>query len=145
MLGDNLLVAPMFAGETTRKVFLPAGRWYDFYSGKYAGSGEVIEVAPGLNRIPVYAKDSALIPMIPAAMRAPRTNDVLPLEIRHYGTSEGSFNLYDDDGETFNYEKGEFTWTALRVKKNERGGLQGEATLPKTGRYRDAKWTFMTK
>lgn len=145
MLGDNLLVAPMFAGETTRKVFLPAGRWYDFYSGKYAGSGEVIEVTPGLDRIPVYAKDGAIIPMIPAALRAPKTNEVLPLEIRHYGASDGSFSLYDDDGETFNYEKGEFTWTALRVRKDERGAFKGETTLPKNSHYRDAKWVFMTR
>lgn len=147
MLGDSLLVAPMFAGEKTRKVFLPAGKWYDFYSGKYAGAGEVIEIRPGLDRIPLYVKDGGMIPMIPAAMRAPRNSDVLPLEVRHYGSAEGSFNLYDDDGETFKYEKGEFTWTALRVKKDGGGNLKGEAELPQNRtslHYRDFKWVFMT-
>lgn len=147
MLGDSLLVAPMFAGEKTRKVFLPAGKWYDFYSGKYAGAGEVIEITPGLDRIPLYVRDGGIIPMIPAAMRAPRNSDVLPLEVRHYGSAEGSFNLYDDDGETFKYEKGEFTWTALRVKKDEKGSLKGETQLPQDRtslHYRDFKWVFMT-
>lgn len=57
MVGENLLVAPLFAGETERKVILPQGRWYDFYTGKLAGEGEVITVSPGLDRIPVYVKD----------------------------------------------------------------------------------------
>jgi alpha-glucosidase (family GH31 glycosyl hydrolase) len=145
MLGDSLLVAPMFAGEKTRKVFLPAGKWYDFYSGKYVGGGEVIEVTPGLDQIPVYAKDGAIIPMIPAMMRAPKSNEILPLEVRHYGVSESSFNLYDDDGETFDYEKGRFVWASLSVKKDERGGLKGAGRLSENIRYRDIKWTLMTK
>ena len=144
MLGDNLLVAPMFAGQTSRKVYLPAGNWYDFYSGKLAGSGQVIDITPGLDRIPLYVKDGGLIPMIPAAMRAPRSEDILPLEVRHYGMKESSFNLYDDDGETFDYENGEFTWLALQVKKDASGNLKGEAALPKSARYRDIKWTLMT-
>jgi alpha-D-xyloside xylohydrolase len=147
MLGDSLLVAPMFAGEKARKVCLPVGKWYDFYSGKYAGDGEVIEITPGLDRIPLFVKDGGIIPMIPAAMRAPRSDEILPLELRHYGVGEGSFNLYDDDGETFNYEKGDLSWTALQVKKDERGNVKGEAALPQSQNnfhYQNHKWVFMT-
>jgi len=65
MLGDNLLVAPMFAGDKKRKVVLPRGKWYDFYSGRLAGDGGVIEIEPGLDRIPLYVRDGGIIPMIP--------------------------------------------------------------------------------
>ena len=57
MAGEYLLVAPLFTGQTTRKVVLPKGKWYDFYTGEYAGDGEVITVTPGLDKIPVYVKD----------------------------------------------------------------------------------------
>lgn len=147
MLGDSLLVAPMFAGQTSRKVILPLGKWYDFYTGKYAGGGEVIEIAPGLDRVPLYVRDGGIIPLIPAALRTPGRDDILPLEIRHYGAAEGSFDLYDDDGETFDYEKGKYTWTRLKVEKIGEGELRGEAAPPANGlrsHYREFNWVFMT-
>lgn len=50
MVGPSLLVAPLFAGEEERQVVLPQGKWYDFYTGKYVGEGEVITVKPGLDK-----------------------------------------------------------------------------------------------
>src|SRR3546814_699234 len=44
MAGEYLLVAPLFAGEESRKVILPRGKWYDFYTGEYVGGGEVIKI-----------------------------------------------------------------------------------------------------
>ena len=148
MLGDNLLVAPMFAGEASRKVILPAGKWYDFYTGKLAGAGEIITVTPGLDRIPLFVRDGGIIPMIPAATRAPKPGEVLPVEVRHYGESAGTFALYDDDGETFDYERGAFTWTGLMASRAANGSLQGQVELPRNARavgYRDFSWVFMTK
>ena len=65
MVGPSLLVAPLFAGEEERQVVLPQGKWYDFYTGKYVGEGEVITVKPGLDKIPVYVKDGGIIPLWP--------------------------------------------------------------------------------
>ena len=114
MVGESLLVAPLFAGETEREVILPRGsKWYDFYTGEYAGEGEAIKVSPGLGRIPVFVKDGGIIPMLsaPASLDgAPK-----PLEIHYYGSKPSEYRLYDDDGETFDYEKGEFSYTTIRV------------------------------
>lgn len=147
MLGDDLLVAPMFAGDKKRKVVLPRGKWYDFYSGKYAGNAEVIEVEPGLDHIPLYVKDGALIPMIPPVLHAPVKGELLPLEIRHYGEAPGSLALYDDDGETFDYEKGAFTWYTFQVVKDRKNKWKGVANLPKGqkggGQYGAVSWKFM--
>lgn len=142
MLGDSLLVAPMFAGQTSRKVILPRGRWYDFYSGDYAGADETIEITPGLDRIPLYVRDGGIIPMIPAALRAPRPDQVLPLEIRHYGVSDGRFDLYDDDGVSFDYERGISSWTSLTARKSG-AGMIGDAAGT-VSHYRDFTWSFMT-
>jgi alpha-D-xyloside xylohydrolase len=121
MAGEYLLVAPMFTGQTSRKVVLPEGKWFDFYTGKYAGAGEIITVEPGLGRIPVFVKDGALIPMMKPQLRAPKADEKINLEIRHYGTKGGLYSLYDDDGETFDYEKGAFSWRELKIEELPNG------------------------
>jgi alpha-glucosidase (family GH31 glycosyl hydrolase) len=78
------LVAPLFEGEKERKVILPKGKWYDFYTGEFAGEGEIISVSPGLDKIPVYVKDGGIVPMFPPIRQI--ENKQYPLEVRHYGT-----------------------------------------------------------
>src|SRR5262249_20373563 len=60
--GDALLVAPIAPNTKTRKVLLPAGKWYDFYTGKFAGENQTIEVTPSLAQMPVFVKDGSLVP-----------------------------------------------------------------------------------
>jgi len=149
MEGDYILVAPLFTGETKRNVYLPSGKWYDFYTGAYVGENQIIEISPGLDKIPLFVKDGGIIPMIPSQRQTPRDGQLLPLEVRHYGTKENSFMLYDDDGKTFNYEKGEFSKTILSVVKNKKGELQGNQPLVAKGKpfhYQPVvSWRFMTK
>ena len=117
MMGDFLLVTPMFAGESRRDVILPAVKWYDFYTGEFVGEGEIISIEPGLDRIPIFVKDGGIIPMIPPQRQMPKAGAILPLEIRHYGNVENSWQLYDDDGVSFDYEKGNYSWVELTVQK----------------------------
>ena len=147
MLGDYILVAPMFAGEITRKVVLPQGNWYDFYTGKLMGNGSVIEITPGLANIPLFVKEGGIIPMIPPVLHTPRKDEILPLTVRHYGHAENSIQLYDDDGETFDYENGAYARALLSVKKDKKGKLKGLAKLPesKAFHYNKVEWMFMTK
>lgn len=147
MFGDALLVAPIPPGAKTRKVLLPAGRWYDFHTGKYAGANETVEVTPALATMPVFVKDGALIPMIAARLHAPAAGETVALEVRHYGEAPGSLSLYDDDGETFDFEKGVFSWTGLAVAKDAAGQWTGTVNPDATGKkwsYGEVKWTFMT-
>ena len=148
MLGDSLLVAPMFAGQTSRQVALPPGDWYDFHTGKLAGSGGLIEVTPGLDKIPLFVRDGGLIPLIPAARRTPRPGERLPLEIRHYGRRTGQLDLYDDDGVSFDYERGKYSRLRLEVFRNERGELAGrtaELTPGALNRYAGVSWSFRSE
>ncbi|MCT4589964.1 MAG: DUF5110 domain-containing protein [Carboxylicivirga sp.] len=142
MMGDNVLVAPMFAGEKTRKVILPQGNWYDFYTGKLVGNGEVITVKPGLDKIPLFVKDGGIIPMISKVHRASAWNNEMPLEVRVYGEKDGTFTLYDDDGKSFDYEKGKFTKTTLTVKEGT-GTIDVEGA--KDWSYDNVTWTYMSK
>jgi alpha-glucosidase (family GH31 glycosyl hydrolase) len=127
MVGDNLLVAPMFAGDTSRTVILPKGRWYDFYTGALAGDGAVITIKLGLERIPLFVRDGGIIPMLAESQRQiPGVQEAPDLEVRHYGDAAGTFDLYDDDGLTFDYERGAFSWTTLRARRSPDGTLRGE-------------------
>jgi len=137
MVGRDLLIAPLFAGEEERKVILPQGKWYDFYTGEFAGEGEVITVAPGLDKIPVYVRDGGIVPMWPVITKL-SGKDKYPLEVRHYRNKPSTYQLYDDDGETFDYEKGDFSYILLTVEINKRGQKTGKAVLPKNGKV----WSF---
>jgi alpha-D-xyloside xylohydrolase len=59
---------------------------------------------------------------------------VLALEVRHYGEQPGTIALYDDDGETFEYEQGERSWTRLSVTRNASGAWKGTVTPDPTER-----------
>lgn len=147
MVGEDLLVAPMFAGDSTREVVLPPGRWFDFYSGAHAGGGEVITVTPGLARIPLFVRDGGIIPMLAEdRLRVPTSGERVALEVRHYGGAEGSFRLYDDDGVSFAYERGDLSWTTLEVRRGPGGELRG-AVGARQGRpfgYGQIGWRMMT-
>ncbi|WP_433902503.1 TIM-barrel domain-containing protein [Sphingobacterium puteale] len=148
MCGEYILVAPLFAGESSRKVLLPKGNWYDFYTGKYVGNGEEIVADPGTDRIPVYVKDGGIIPMMGSRLHIPLPNEKVDLTIRHYGQKEGNYQLYDDDGVSFDYEKGSYAWRRVLVKKNGKGSLRGEISKPQQGKPNtigSVQFEFMTK
>jgi alpha-D-xyloside xylohydrolase len=147
MAGEYLLVAPLFTGQTTRKVILPKGKWYDFYTGELAGDGSIIAVTPGLDKIPVYVKDGGIIPMMPPLLHAPGAGKKVDLEIRYYGEKPGMYKLYDDDGETFNYEKGDYSWRTITVTPQKNGSFKGHITPPqkdKPNTIGNVSWKFMT-
>lgn len=146
MAGEYLLVAPVFTGQTTRKVVLPKGKWYDFYTGAYAGNGEIINVTPGLDKIPVYVKDGGIIPMMAPRLHSPKAGEKVDLEIRFYGERPGHYLLYDDDGETFNYERGEYSFRELKVEKDKNGRWKGTISTPEKNKPNSVgtvTWKFM--
>jgi alpha-D-xyloside xylohydrolase len=121
---------------------LPKGKWYDFYTGKYAGDGEVISVTPGLDKIPVYVKDGGIIPIMPVMLHAPKAGQKVDIEVRYYGDKPGTYALYDDDGETYNYEKGNYAFRKITVSKLN-GKLKGAiAPAPKGKPDNVGKVTF---
>ena len=124
MFGPSILVAPMFAGDSSWKVVLPQGKWFDFYTGEFAGEGATITVSAPLDQMPLFVKDGGIVPMMAAVNSLRQQRGALALEVRHYGTREANYALYDDDGETFDYEKGAYSLQQLRVVY-EAGTLKG--------------------
>ncbi len=123
LLGDDLLVAPMFAGEKSRHVRLPAGRWYDYATGAYVGSGETITVTPTLDQIPLYVSGGIAIPTLPVTGNLASIPASSPYMVRVYGDGPWSGNLYEDDGTSFGFEHGDFGLFRLAVRQ---GGVTAE-------------------
>jgi alpha-D-xyloside xylohydrolase len=115
MFGPAILVNPVAEeGATSRWLYLPpAAAWYDFWSGEKLEGARRIEVQAPLDRIPLYVRAGSILPLGPEVEYAEqRTED--PVELRVYRGGDGSFALYDDQGDTYAYEKGAHAVIPLR-------------------------------
>jgi hypothetical protein len=120
MFGESLLVAPVLTEKTTeREVYFPEGRWIDYdYGYEYEG-GKTYTVYAPQNRIPVFAKAGAIIPMI-TERRSSCETPWSPIILDIYPEGESSFTMYQDDGETTAFEtEGKYTETAFTCRKKK--------------------------
>ena len=106
MFGDSVLVAPMFAGEPKRQVYLPAGDWYDFWTHQKLRGGTTIEATNEMKQIPLFVKGGTLLPLAgPVEYIKPDT--CFDITVNVVGDKSADFTLYEDDGVTTAYAKGE--------------------------------------
>jgi alpha-glucosidase (family GH31 glycosyl hydrolase) len=111
--GDDILVAPVTReGATAWPVYLPAGGWYDFWTGeRHEGPGGLTVDAP-LDRLPLFVRAGAILPLAPLMQHTgERPLDEVTLMIYPEGASR--FELYEDDGRTQAYRSGAFALTAI--------------------------------
>ena len=107
MFGPALLVNPVTTmGATSRSVYLPAGTWYDFWTGKTTTGGGMSTASAPLSQIPLYVRAGSIVPMGPMIQYATQSAD--PIEIRVYKGQSGTFTLYEDEGDTYDYESGQY-------------------------------------
>lgn len=94
MIGDRMMVAPLFAGEPSRCVVLPKGEWHDFWTGERLTGGTELQVPASRERIPVYVKSGSIVPWADVGLfaGAPETRR---LTARVYGDGTLRFELAD--------------------------------------------------
>jgi hypothetical protein len=111
--GDDLLVAPVTReGATHWPVYLPAGRWHDFWTHEaYEGPRGILVDAP-LDRLPLFVRAGAIVPMGPVVQHL-SGGPAADLTLLVYPAASASFTLYDDDGTTNAYRGGAFALTDL--------------------------------
>ena len=115
MFGPAFLVAPITTYKArSRSVYLPAGAgWYDFWSGKATASGTRIDAPAPYDAIPVYVKAGSIVPLGPELQYTGEKPED-PLTMYVYAGANGSFTLYEDQGATYEYEKGAFSEIPIR-------------------------------
>lgn len=108
LFGSAFLVAPFESTKDFGNIYFPKGNWYNLYTGeKQVGNTEKI-IRLSLNKMPVYVKESSIVPMQSLIQTtAEQPTDTLTINI-FKGDINNSFVYYEDDGSTYNYEKGDF-------------------------------------
>lgn len=116
--GRDILVAPVTEkGATSRKLYLPRGDWYDWWTEEKIEGGREIERAVDLVTMPLYVRAGAIIPLAPVRQyTGEKVDGSLTLQV--YRGADGQSLLYEDDGSTFNFRKGE--WMGIQVTWNDR-------------------------
>jgi alpha-glucosidase (family GH31 glycosyl hydrolase) len=106
MFGPAFLVAPVTEqGATSRKVYLPAGTdWYNFWTNERVHGGQTITVAAPIDTLPLFVRAGSILPL---GVPVESTNEKQAIaKVRVYPGADGDFQLYSDDGTTYDYEKG---------------------------------------
>ncbi len=108
MFGPALLVSPVIEAKATeRRVYLPNDTiWYDFWSGQKLQGGIHLQAPAPLDRIPLYVRAGSILPLGPPEQYAEEHVNG-PIELRVYTGADGSFNLYQDEGDNYDYEQGQ--------------------------------------
>lgn len=111
--GKSVLVAPVVEkGATTRQVYLPPGVWFDFWTNERLAGGREISRPVDLETLPLYVRAGSILPLGPVKQYVAEKVDG-PLSVTIYPGADASFSLYEDDGNSFNYRKGE--WMGIEM------------------------------
>ena len=133
LFGPALMVCPVtHSGATNRTVYLPScAQWIDFWTGRTFSGGQKIETTAPIQTLPLFVRAGSIIPYGPDVQYATAKPD--PIELRIYPGADGHFVLYEDEGDNYDYERGEyatipFIWdesaNTLRIGKR-RGKFPG--------------------
>ncbi len=120
MFGPAIMVNPVTKpAAQTRSVYLPAGaNWFDFWTGKTFSGGQSVDMPSPIQTLPLLVRAGSIIPLAPP-MESAMEKTADPIEIRIYPGADGTFTLYEDQGDNYDYEKGVYatiplTWNDSR-------------------------------
>jgi alpha-glucosidase len=117
LCGDALLVAPVLEqGAQTRGVYLPAGDWYDFWSGKCIMGPADLPVQAPLDALPLFVRAGSVVPMGPVMQHS---EEFVPEKLElHVFAGAGANSLYEDDGRTHAYRNGDMRVTQFKLEED---------------------------
>jgi alpha-glucosidase/alpha-D-xyloside xylohydrolase len=111
-------VAPVTEkGASSRRLYLPRGAWYDYWTGERVEGGVEITRPVDLATIPLYVRAGAIIPLDPVRQYTGE-NASGPLSLSIYAGADGRFQLYEDDGVSFNFRNGD--WMGIEMNWHDR-------------------------
>ena len=129
LLGSELLIAPFWRDDNlTREVYLPEGQWVDFWDHRivYEGRQTITYQAETVNQVPIFVKAGAILPLAPDGQLYV-DQKTTPYTISVYPAGSSSFELYEDDGTTYDYERGASALTRFVCDETEAGIALGKS------------------
>ena len=132
MFGKALLVAPVVQPKAqAREVYLPGkDAWYDYWSGAKLAPGQVVTAKADIATIPLYVRAGSILPLGPVKQFADEKSDA-PVDLVVYPGKDGAYDLYDDGGDGYAYQKG--AYAVVRMTWND--GAKRLDIAPRQGRY----------
>ncbi len=140
LFGPSLLVNPVTEpGATSRHLYLPKVKWYDFWTGDALDGGRAIDTPAPIDRMPLFVRAGTILPLGSPIEYAQQPGE--PIELRIYTGADGDFTLYSDEGDNYNYEKGAYSTIPIHWNESTHilmiGERHGEyAGMSKTQTFR---------
>ena len=134
IFGDSILVAPITANENKRKLYLPKGEWINFFTNELFSGNKTYELEIKMNEMLVFVKNHTILPFA-KPVKYINENTILDLDIRIYGKPIDAFELYEDDGVSYDYEKGNFNYISISY-------IENKLSIVKNGDYKGLKYNI---
>jgi len=137
LLGDDLLIAPVLEeGARSRDVYLPEGEWWNYWTHERLTGPKRVSVDAPIDRLPLFVRGGAIIPMQPVAQYTDQA-PIDPLTLDIYPSASSTATLYEDDGISFDYQRGEYRLVTFSCRQGggdvmlEIGKRQGQYVPPR--------------
>jgi alpha-D-xyloside xylohydrolase len=132
MIGQGILAAPLTEASDERKVYLPQGVWYDYNTNKKYEGGKEYTIKPELDQLPIFIKQGTILPLARPVEHV-TTETTFEITCFIYGNEKADGNLFEDDGVTFDYEKGNYRFLKLKWNK-------GKSEIQRSGNFKGKKY-----
>jgi len=119
MFGDILVSPIVEKNARIKETYLPEGYWYDFWTGKRYSGKRFLKTPAPIDRIPLFVRNSSIIPMNTQDVMYVDEKPLKELDINIYTPINGEFEIYEDDGNTYSYEDGEFARIKISACETE--------------------------
>jgi len=140
LIGGDLMAAPFYDNIKERPVYFPEGVWYDFRTNQKYQGGQSYTIDYDPEKLPLFVKEHAIIPVAKPALFV-NSSTVFELECRVYGAGIAKMSIYEDDGETYNFEEGSYQWSTLSWD-GEKGHVYKNGRT-RTNRYLIKSWKLI--
>ncbi len=141
LFGPFILVAPVESTKELVKIYLPKGEWYYLFNGQKYFGDQVIVIDCPIHKLPVFIKSGAVLPMQQARAHTQEKTSELILHLYH-GSDSTSFNYFEDDGNSFDYQKDSFISREINYLPQDRKLIIGKATGHYTSPIKHLKIVF---
>ena len=132
-----------FTAPRTATKYLPKGAvWYDFWTGNKYWGGQTLTIETQLDRVPMFVRAGGIVPLGPEMQYAgEKIWDAL--ELRVYPGADGSFTLYEDEGDSYNYERGMYSTITFKWSDRSRTMTIGQRQGSYPGMLQQRQFTFV--
>jgi len=140
MMGESLLAAPLTGESSSRTIYLPTGNWYDFNTNKKYEGGHEYTVTVAEDQLPLFIKEGTILPLAtPVEFISSAT--VFDITCRVYGKVPAHSALFEDDGVSYNFTKGDYNMVQLTYS-NGKGQFKRVGNFHKK-MYRIVGWDYI--